>query len=293
MTQDYFGVGNAKITRIEEMLDTSFKASHFFPDWHRDHIAPHLDWLAPRYYRPETDALVLSMHSWIVDTGRHLVLIDACIGNDKDRLPRAHWHQMNTPYLERMRAAGIEPEQIDFVMCTHMHADHIGWNTRLQNGRWVPTFPNARYVFSKTEYEHWTANEFPNPLMRTAFNDSVLPVIESGRAQIIEEGEDIDPALKIRNAPGHTPGNVCIHLESSGSRAVFAGDVIHHPMQVWHPDWRTVACMDPETSVRSRRQMLEHCVEHNALLLPAHFAAPHGGHVHREADHFRLQWRTD
>jgi glyoxylase-like metal-dependent hydrolase (beta-lactamase superfamily II) len=291
MPLDRFQLGRAQITRIEEMLDTSFKASQFFPDFSLDKVAPHLDWMSPTYYLAQSDALVLSMHSWIVDTGKHLVLIDACIGNDKERMPRTHWHRMNGPYLQRMRAAGIAPEDIDFVMCTHMHADHLGWNTRLENGRWVPTFPNARYVFARTEYEHWLANPFPNPIMRTAFDDSVLPVIEAGRAMMVDESDEIDPALSIQMAPGHTPGNLCIHLDGGNDRAVFAGDVIHHPIQAWFPDWSTAACMDPTTSVASRRGVLDYCASEGALLLPAHFAAPHGGRVEHEHDHYRLIWR--
>ncbi|MEK9776966.1 MAG: MBL fold metallo-hydrolase [Quisquiliibacterium sp.] len=206
-------------------------------------------------------------------------------------MPRAHWHLKDDPYLQRMRAAGIAPEDIDFVMCTHLHADHVGWNTRLEDGRWVPTFPNAQYVFGRTEYEHWLASPFPNPIMRTAFNDSVLPVVEAGRAMMIDEGEQIDPALSVQMAPGHTPGNLCIYLNGDGDRAVFAGDVIHHPIQVWFPEWSTVACTDPIASAASRRKVLEYCADRGALLLPAHFAAPHGGRVEPEHDHFRLRWR--
>jgi glyoxylase-like metal-dependent hydrolase (beta-lactamase superfamily II) len=117
-------------------------------------------WLAPRYYRPERDALVLSMHAWVVKTGRHTVLIDTCIGNDKERMPRAHRHRMRTPFLERLRAAGNAPEDVDYVMCRHLHADHIGWNTVLKDGRWVPTFPKARYLFARIEYEHWLKNRW-------------------------------------------------------------------------------------------------------------------------------------
>jgi glyoxylase-like metal-dependent hydrolase (beta-lactamase superfamily II) len=117
-------------------------------------------WLAPRYYRPERDALVLSMHAWVVKTGRHTVLIDTCIGNDKERMPRAHRHRMRTPFLERLRAAGTAPEDVDYVMCRHLHADHIGWTTVLKDGRWVPTFPKARYLFARIEYEHWLKNRW-------------------------------------------------------------------------------------------------------------------------------------
>jgi glyoxylase-like metal-dependent hydrolase (beta-lactamase superfamily II) len=210
-------VGDATITRIEETVDTTFTGRGFFPAFDPAAVAPHLGWLAPRYYLPDRDALVFSMHSWLVRTGRHTVLIDACIGNDKDRMPRAHWHRQRTPFLERLRAAGAGPGDVDYVMCTHLHADHVGWNTVLRDGRWVPTFPNARYLFARIEYEHWRDNPDPNPIRRNAFLDSVLPVVEAGRADMIEDGHQVDGAFTVALAPGHTPGNAHVHLRSSGA----------------------------------------------------------------------------
>jgi len=289
---DRLVVGDATLVRVEEMIDTSFTATGFFPAFQADALRPHLRWLVPRYYVEERDALVLSMHSWVVRTGRHTVLIDACVGNDKDRLPRAHWHQLRTPFLERLLAAGTAPEDVDYVMCTHMHADHVGWNTVLRDGRWVPTFPNARYLFSRLEYEHWLARPDPSPIRRNAVNDSVLPVVEAGQANMIEDGHEVDGTFTIELAPGHTPGNVHIRLASKGAEAVFAGDAIHHPIQVYRPDWSTVACFDPVASAASRLRLLERCCERGALLLPAHFAAPHGGRVLDARDGFELGWLT-
>jgi glyoxylase-like metal-dependent hydrolase (beta-lactamase superfamily II) len=287
---DRISVGEAALLRIEEIVDTSFTASGFFPDFDPEALGPHLARLVPGHYLPETGALVLSMHSWVVRTGRHTVLVDACIGNDKDRLPRAHWHRQQRPFLQRLRAAGVAPEDVDSVMCTHMHPDHVGWNTVLADGRWVPTFPRARYLFSRIEYEHWLAHPDPNPLRRQAFQDSVLPVVEAGRADMIETGHEVDGALTVEAAPGHTPGNVQIRLVSRGAEAVFAGDVIHHPIQVDRPEWSTVACFDPAASAVARRRLLERCAERGALLLPAHFAAPHGGRIRDAGGRFELRW---
>ena len=290
---DRLTVGDATCIRIEEMIDTSFTAAGFFPAFDAEQLRPHMPWLAPQHYLVERGALVLSMHSWVVRTGRHTVLIDACIGNDKDRLPREHWHRMNTPFLQRLRAAGAAPEDVDYVMCTHLHADHVGWNTVLEDGRWVPTFPRARYLFSRIEYEHCLAHPDPSPIRRNAFADSVLPIVEAGRAEMIEDGHAVDGTLTVELAPGHTPGNAQIRLASRGSEAVFAGDTIHHPFQVYHPDWSTVACFDPAASAASRRRLLELCCERGALLLPAHFAAPHGGQVRDAHDGFALRWLSD
>ena len=165
---DRLTVGDASVIRVEEMVDTTFTAAGFFLNFEAEALQPHMAWLALRYYIPERGALVFSMHSWVVKTGRHTVLIDTCVGNDKERMPRAHWHHLQTPFLERLRAAGTEPEDVDYVMCTHLHADHVGWNTMLKDGRWVPTFPNARYLFARIEYEHWLKNPDPNPIRRTA-----------------------------------------------------------------------------------------------------------------------------
>jgi hypothetical protein len=200
-------VGDAVVTRVEEMIDTSFTAAGFFRPFEPAALRPHMEWLAPRYYIPERDALVFSMHAWVVKTGRHTVLVDTCIGDDKERMPRAHWHHLKTGFLDRLRKAGAAPEAVDYVMCTHMHADHVGWNTKLADGRWVPTFPKARYLFARVEYEHWQKNSDPSPLRRAAFADSVLPIVEAGRADMIEDGHEVDRALTVQLAPGHTPGN--------------------------------------------------------------------------------------
>src|SRR5438445_810518 len=163
---DHLTSGDASVVRIEEMVDSTFLAANFFMPFDPEALQPHLHWLAPRYYIPDRGALVFSMHAWIVKTGRHTVLIDTCVGNDKERMPRTHWHHLQTPFLERLRAAGATPESIDYVMCTHLHADHIGWNTVLRDGRWVPTFPNARYLFARIEYDHWQKNPDPSPIRR-------------------------------------------------------------------------------------------------------------------------------
>jgi glyoxylase-like metal-dependent hydrolase (beta-lactamase superfamily II) len=287
---DTLTIGAASAVRIEEMVDTTFTAAGFFPAFDPEAMRRHMSWLAPTYYRPERDALVFSMHSWVVRTGRHAVLIDTCVGNDKDRMPRTHWHALQTPFLERLRASGTAPEDIDYVMCTHLHADHVGWNTVLKDGRWTPTFPNARYLFARVEYEHWLAHPDPNPIRRNAFNDSVLPVVEAGRAELIEDGHEVDGAFTVELAPGHTPGNVHIALRSNGSEAIFAGDSVHHPIQVYEVDWSTVACVDRAAAAASRRRLLERCSEHGSLLVPAHFAGPHAAYIDNAGGRFELRW---
>ena len=184
---------------------------------------------------------------------------------------------------------GCNPADIHLVLCTHLHADHVGWNTRLENGRWVPTFPNARYVFSRKDFEFFgrQTHEAHN---REAYADSVLPVVEAGKAVMIDSDHQPDPMLTIKDYPGHTPGSIAINLKDDGKQACFSGDIMHHPIQVYHPDWSSQFCWDQAMSARSRRQLLEDCVESNALLCPAHFPGANAGYIKTEGDAFRIEW---
>ena len=178
------------------------------------------------------------VHSYVVRTPHHNIVVDTCVGNDKHRPGLAEFNRMQTPWLDNLRATGISPEQVDFVMCTHLHSDHVGWNTRLHDGRWVPTFPNARYVFARREYEcRERANAADDPNAATAFQDSILPVVVSGQALLVESDFALDDHVYLEPAEGHTPGNVVIHLRSRGSAGVLSGDVLHHPIQVMYPEW--------------------------------------------------------
>ena len=203
-------------------------------------------------------------------------------------MPR--FHHLDTPFLERLRSAGVTPEEVDIVLCTHLHADHIGWNTLLRDGRWVPTFPNAKYLFSRTEDAFWDPRRNPasseDPQRNVAYRDSVLPVIESGQAVLLDGGHAIDERMQIEPAPGHTPGHVILKLSEKGERALFCGDVMHHPLQVYAPHWNTRFCELPDEARATRRRVLEHCAEHRALLFPTHFGAPHVAAIHASAGGF-------
>ena len=275
-------VGAAKITRIEESYEPNFEARTFFPDWRDEIVAPHLGWMVPGHYDPPSGRLKLSVHSWLIQIGGRTILIDTCIGNHKSRKHRPFWDQLNTPYLERLAAAGVKPEDIDMVMCTHLHVDHVGWNTRLNNGRWVPTFPNAKYVFSKTDYDYFLAidrDPEKGPAIGGALRDSVLPVVDAGLAQMVNGTETIEEHLSLERAPGHTPGHVVIKLASQSAQAFFCGDVIHHAIQIYHPTWNSFACLYAEAARHSRGTLLEKCAGSGALLLPQHFGAPHLCHI--------------
>ena len=282
-------IGAAKISRIEESYGPFFEAKTFFTDWRDEIVAEHMPWMVPDHFDPASGYLKLSIHSWLIEIGGRTILIDTCVGNHKPRAARPFWDQLNTPYLDRLAAAGVRPEQIDMVMCTHLHVDHVGWNTRLDNGRWVPTFPNAKYVFSKTDYDHFLAidrDPQKGPASMGAFRDSVLPVVEAGLAHMVEGAQPIEEHISLEPAPGHTPGHVLINLASQGSQAFFSGDIIHHGIQVYHPTWSSFACLDPAAAVKSRRMLLEKCAGSGALLAPQHFGAPHLCHIDAKGDGF-------
>ncbi|MBL8697942.1 MAG: MBL fold metallo-hydrolase [Alphaproteobacteria bacterium] len=280
-------VGAATVARIEESYEPNFDPRLVFAEWSDDVRDAHRDWMVPNHFDVATGLLKLSVHSWLVRVGGRNVLIDACVGNHKPRPRFPKWHLMETPYLDRLAAAGVRPEAIDVVMCTHLHSDHVGWNTRLDDGRWVPTFPNARYVFSRADYDyHRALDADPAKGPQAAFRDSVLPVVEAGRAEMVDGAHALDEHLVVDPHPGHTPGTVAIRLASRGEAALFSGDILHHAIQVHHPDWNSSFCADPAAARRSRRRVLEHCAGSGALLMPAHFGAPFVCRIESRGDRF-------
>lgn len=284
-------IGNATIEKVEEICGPGFKPGRMFPKFDQEAFDAQKSWMVPEHVQEGSDRLIGSVHTWVVKTGRHTILIDTCLGNHKDR-HNPGWNKLNTPFLERLEACGCHPDSVDFVMCTHLHVDHVGWNTKLENGRWVPTFKNARYLFAKREYAHWETEHRTKGLETNggSFDDSVLPVVEAGKAVMIESDHQPDPLLTIRDYPGHTPGSIAINLKDQGRQACFSGDIMHHPIQVYHPDWSSQFCWDQAMSAVSRRKLLEDCVESNALLCPAHFPGANAGFVKPEGNSFRIEW---
>jgi len=283
-------VGEARIARIEETYQPIYKPRDLFPEWNEDIYNQHRHWLVPNHYDPDTGLIKLSVHSWLLQIGGKKILIDACCGNQKDRPLRPFWHMLNTPYLERLAAAGARPDEIDMVMCTHLHHDHVGWNTQLRDGRWVPTFPNARYIFSKPDFEYYLkadADPQTAPVEFGTFRDCVLPVVEAGRADLIAGPHRLNEHIEIAPAPGHSAGHVVFKLASQGQQAVFIGDVFHHLLQIYYPHWNFPKNSDPEQARASRRMVLEHCASTGALALPCHVGAPFAGYVDAVADGFK------
>jgi glyoxylase-like metal-dependent hydrolase (beta-lactamase superfamily II) len=276
-------IGSFEVHRVAE-YEGPFLAPHeFFPDFDPEVVRANRDLLGPRLIDPASGKLIFSFHSFVIKTGHHTILIDSCLGNDKERPTRPQFHLMRSNYLGDLATAGVKPDEVDYVMCTHLHWDHVGWNTRLENGRWVPTFPKARYVMARREYSHWEGvhkggEDTPH---RRAFEDSVLPVVASGQSQLVGDDFALEDGLWFEAAPGHTPGNVVIHARSAGETALFLGDVLHHPLQLFKPEWSTFACSDRELSRQTRTRLVEEHSARGTRLLPAHFPTPTVGHIRR------------
>jgi len=285
-----FSLGSLKIDCIQEYCSPIFPPEQFLVGLPTDALDRNIDWLAPTFYDVARRMVVMSIHSWVVRTPHHTVLIDTCYGNDKDR-PGTPGNKLASPWIAKLAALGLQPEDIDFVLCTHLHADHIGWNTKLVDGRWVPTFPNARYIFGRREYNHWNPATRPSGAdtqREGAFKDSVLPCMEAGLASLVDGGFAIGDNLRVEDAPGHTEGTVLIRADSDGQSGLFVGDIIHMPLQVVYPDVNSLVCQLPDQARATRRRVLSDCAENESLLLPAHFPSPHCGHVTRKNDSFHF-----
>ncbi len=286
-------IGDVAIRRVEENAGPSFKPAQLYPDWTPEALEKHRSWLVPRCYHERTDRFIMSLHSWVVRTERHTILVDTCVGNDKAR-SRSTWDRLSTPWLDRLRATGVQPEEVDFVLCTHLHTDHVGWNTRLENGRWVPTFPNAKYIFHEKEYAAWEAEHRrgANP-PGTVFRDNCLPIVEAGQALLVDDDYALDDTITLTPTPGHAPHHCCVNVHSRGQRAVVTGDMMHHAIQCREPDWSPGVDWDPQQAAVSRRSFLSSLADSDVLLLPIHFPRPTVGLVTADGDRFHYRFRRD
>jgi len=290
-TRDACDVGSTLINRIVDLEHIPFPANVIFPDATPDVIRNSKLLLAPQHFGNDSQDLLLSFHSFLVRTSSHTILVDLCCGNDKNRPTRPAWHMQSGPFLVNLAAVGVKPEDIDFVMCTHLHSDHVGWNTRLDDGRWIPTFPNAQYLFAEKEVQYWKqiveSGQGENVLYGS-YEDSILPVINSGQAEFVTGSHVVETGIYLEPAFGHTPGNVIINVESNGKKAILSGDVIHHPVQLAHPKWSTNFCINAEQSRVTRLTLLNEYANTNTLFLPAHFQTPEFGRIERDGNTYSM-----
>jgi glyoxylase-like metal-dependent hydrolase (beta-lactamase superfamily II) len=284
-----FTLGNITIHRVIEQEEPLVVPLEFFPSLTPALLEENLSWLQPDYLDPATGLLVLCIQSYLVRTPHHNILIDACVGNHKTRPTRPKWNLMTSDRYEKSLAAtGLGVGDIDFVMCTHLHADHVGWNTRLDNGRWVPTFPKARYLFSERELAHWTQKEKANPAAHPWITDSVLPVVAANRVELIRSDHALDDLVRLTPTPGHTIDHFSVHVGRAGADALIAGDLIHSPLQLRYPDLGMWADHDSAQAGQSRRKVLDRLCDTSTLLCTVHFPSPSVGRIARWDDAFKF-----
>jgi glyoxylase-like metal-dependent hydrolase (beta-lactamase superfamily II) len=284
-------LGDIRLARILEREMPEFQPTELLPDATPERLAPHRGWLEPKALDSATGKLILPVQSYVVRTRHHNILIDACLGEEKTDRSFPPWDKLrDSRFPGELAALGLAPEDIDFVLCTHLHSDHVGWNTRRVDGRWVPTFPKARYVMSRREVEHAkTRNASGDPeAYSDALVESVLPVIAAGQSLLVAEDHALDDEVRLEPLPGHTAGHFGVRLASRSARAIMIGDMMHSPVQCAEPDWVASSDLDPAAGRATRRRFLESHAETDCLVLTAHFPSPSVGHIGRMGDAFRF-----
>ena len=280
-------VGDTTITKLEEIVYPEFP--DVIPAATPD-VVKKVEWLFPHFVTDE-GMLTLSVHSIIVDTGEAKIVVDTCIGNGRDRDPFEVMHMLSTSYMEDMKAAGYQPDAIDYVLCTHLHLDHVGWNTHEVDGKFVPTFPNASYLMTKGDMDFWGEQEIDDDFMRLqrrVWDDSVQPVLDAGLSKPIEGPAEVCEGVRLIPTPGHTPGHCSVIIESKGETAMITGDFIHHPIQFNDPGLVSPFDVDNDTAVATRHRMFDEYADSPTLIIGTHFAGPTAGKLVRDGDTYRL-----
>ncbi|MFG3551468.1 MBL fold metallo-hydrolase [Streptomyces sp. NPDC047725] len=286
-TDPSWTVGDITVHRIDEVPLPPATGPWLLPDATPEVVAGQ-GWLRPDFARHD-GILHIDSHSFAFVVDGLRVLVDTGIGNGKKRANPA-WHDLRTDYLKHLASAGFPPDSVDLVILTHLHADHVGWNTRQVDGAWVPTFPTARYATARAEREFWTGYDM-DEARRQMFRDSVIPVERAGLLDLVDvpaDGVQIVPGLRLLPTPGHTPGHVAVELTSRGETALITGDCVHHPVQLAHPAIGACVDIDPQQSEATRRTLLASLAGTDTLLLGTHFAPPTAGRVVAHGDAYRL-----
>ena len=274
-------VGQVKITKIVEMV-TVGQSRFILPLAGREEIQQ-LPWLIP-HFATEEGRLKMSIHALVVETPTRRIVVDTGLGNDKQNRTVPSWNNRNGNFLDDLAAAGFPPDSIDIVLCTHLHVDHVGWNTRLEAGQWVPTFANARYMFGEREYAYWRGHS--TAVDKAAiFADSVAPIVAAGLADLVASDARICEEITLIPTPGHSPGHVSLHIRSVGEEGLLTGDVAHHPCQMAHLDWCSTADFDPEQAVQTRHALFSRFADREVLAIGGHFDA---GHIVRDGEAFKF-----
>jgi glyoxylase-like metal-dependent hydrolase (beta-lactamase superfamily II) len=241
----------------------------------------------------ETNIVNSAIQTWVLRSEGKTILVDTGVGNHKERPYSPVWSHLETDFLANLARAGVQPEDVDIVINTHLHVDHVGWNTYLDGRRWVPTFPNATYLMPKDDFDFWNPENDHEPVLgrgnQNVFEDSVAPVHEAGQTLLWENSHRIDADLRLDAAPGHTPGSSVLTLTSGADRAVFVGDMLHSPVQILEPASNSCFCEDAAAARATRRKVLGWAADNNALVIPAHLGGHGAAEVARQGDKFAIK----
>jgi len=279
-----WNVGDVKVSRIIES-EAPWPGTWLLPDATPENIKKEASWLFPTF-SDEKGKLRMAIHALVLESRGKRIVVDTCIGNDKVRSNPA-WSNLKLPFLDDLKKAGYTRNNIDIVVCTHLHVDHVGWNTTLENGKWVPTFPNAGYLVGGTEWDYWSKSD--NKDSRDPVEDSVRPVVDSGHAKLVDSDYRITDEVWLEPTPGHTPGHHSVRISSKGHDAVITGDLIHHPVQFQYPEWDDAFDSDLAMAKSTRRAFAERYADRDVLVFGTHFATPSAGKITRSGSAFRFK----
>ena len=282
-TNKTWSFGEITVTKVLD-LEEPFDAARAFPGAPLGEFDRNADWLVPDFYDPAYKAILFSFHSYLVRAPHKTIIVDTCFGNEKIRGKERHG-----AWLENLAATGVPPNDIDAVVCTHFHADHVGMNTRRINDRWVPTFPKARYIFNRAEVEKMRLRK-GSPYENGVYEDSILPVIQAGQVDLIDGDHPITDGVRIVASPGHTVGHHSIAISSRGQKAILAGDILHSPIEVLHPEWINLFDDDKRAAIAERMKFLNTYTDKDVTVFPAHFGGATAGHIVTGGDG-KLGWR--
>ena len=276
-------IGEVSITRVIES-EAPWDGTLLLPEATAANVRKERDWLHPTF-TDDAGLLRMSIHAFVIESRGKRIVVDTCIGNDKER-PIPEWNRKQWPFLANLEQAGYPRESVDLVLCTHLHVDHVGWNTMLRGDTWVPTFPNATYLIGGTEWDFFSTAE--EPFLKGPVDDSVRPVVAAGMSQLVDDAHRLTDEVWLESTPGHTPGHFSVRISSRGEEAVITGDLMHHPILCRYPEWDNKFDYDGPRAKKTRRAFCERYADSGVLVLGTHFATPSAGRIRKQDDAYRF-----